>query len=83
LRKLIFRRSRKANEVNRDKADYPDIVVHFLDTGRLAGRDSAEVNLFVTEGDAAAIGDDHDLVVERPSSPAAGCSPRLFGTPDA
>jgi len=38
--------------------------VHFLDADRLAGKDGAEVNLFVTETDPAAIGDDHDFDME-------------------
>jgi hypothetical protein len=38
--------------------------VHFLDADRLAGKGSAEVNLFVTETDPAAVGDHHDFVVE-------------------
>ena len=38
--------------------------MHFLDADRLAGEDGAEVNLFAPQTDAAAIGDDHDFVVE-------------------
>jgi hypothetical protein len=38
--------------------------VNFFDADRLAGKDRAEVNLFVTETDAAAVGDDDDFVVE-------------------
>ena len=38
--------------------------MNLLDADRLAGKDGAEVNLFVTETDAATISDDHDSVVE-------------------
>ena len=44
-------------------ADPPDIVVDFLDADGLAGEDLAEVNLFVPQTDASAVGDD-DLVME-------------------
>ena len=47
------------------KADQPDIVVNSFDADRLAGKDGAEVNLFVPQTDPAAIGHDNDLVVER------------------
>jgi len=46
------------------KANQPDIIMHFFDADRLAGEDSTEVNLFATQTGPAAIGDDHDLVVE-------------------
>jgi len=46
------------------KADQPDVIVNFLDADRLAGKDGAEVNLFVAQAEAAAIGDDNDFVVE-------------------
>jgi hypothetical protein len=39
--------------------------VHFFDADGLACKDRAEVNLFATETDPAAIGDDNGLVVER------------------
>jgi hypothetical protein len=38
--------------------------VRFLDADRLAGKDGAEVNLFVPETNPAAIGDDHDFDME-------------------
>jgi hypothetical protein len=46
------------------KTNQPYVVVNFLDADRLAGKDRAEVNLFATETDPAAIGDDNDLVME-------------------
>ena len=38
--------------------------MNFFDADCLAGKDRAEVNLFATETDLAAICDDHDFVVE-------------------
>ena len=38
--------------------------MHFFDADRLAGEDSTEVNLFATQTGPAAIGDDHDFVME-------------------
>ena len=38
--------------------------MNFLDADRLAGKDGAEVNLFVPETDASAIGNHDELVVE-------------------
>jgi hypothetical protein len=38
--------------------------VNFLDADRLAGKDGAEVNLFVPQTDPAAMGDDDGFVVE-------------------
>ena len=38
--------------------------MNFLDADRLAGEDVTEVDLFVAETDAAAMGDDDGLVVE-------------------
>ena len=46
------------------KTDQPDVVLHFLDADRLAGKDLAEVNLFATEADAAAMRNDNRSVVE-------------------
>ena len=46
------------------KANQPDVIVHFLDADCLAGKDCAEVNLFATETDPAAISNDNDFVVE-------------------
>src|SRR6266566_7896390 len=46
------------------KADQPNIVVNFFNADRLAGEDGAEVNLFVPQANATAVGDDNDLVVE-------------------
>ena len=39
--------------------------MNFLDADGLAGEDTAEVDLFVPQTDAAAVGDHDDLVVER------------------
>jgi hypothetical protein len=47
------------------KADQPDVVVDFFDAGRLAGKDLAEIDLFLAETDASATCDDERLVVER------------------
>src|SRR5580704_4575580 len=38
--------------------------MNFFDADRLAGKDLAEVNLFVAQTEAAATGDDNDLVVK-------------------
>jgi hypothetical protein len=38
--------------------------VNFFDAARLAGKDRAEVNSFVSQTDASAIGDDNDLVLK-------------------
>jgi hypothetical protein len=38
--------------------------LHFLDADRLPGEDLAEINLFVTEADAAAMRNDNRSVVE-------------------
>jgi hypothetical protein len=46
------------------KTDQPDIILNFFNADGLAGKDGAEVNLFATETDAAAIGDDNGFVVE-------------------
>jgi hypothetical protein len=46
------------------KADQPDVVVYFLDADRLAGKDLAEVNLFVAETDAATASDHDGFVVK-------------------
>jgi hypothetical protein len=43
------------------KTDQPNIVVNFFDADGLAGKDGAEVNLFVPQTDPAAIGDDDGL----------------------
>src|SRR6266567_102391 len=37
---------------------------NFFNADRLAGEDGAEVNLFVPQANATAVGDDNDLVVE-------------------
>jgi hypothetical protein len=39
--------------------------LHFLDADRLTGKDSAEVDLFRTQTDPAATGDDDDAIMER------------------
>src|SRR2546421_12902792 len=39
------------------KADEPDVVVNFFDADGLAGKDRAEVNLFVPQADPPAIDD--------------------------
>jgi hypothetical protein len=52
------------------KADKPDVVVNFFDADRLAGKDRDEVNLFVPQTDAAAMGDDNGLVVAGIIEPA-------------
>ncbi len=39
--------------------------MNFFDADGLAGEDRAEVNLFAAQTDAATVGDDDDLVVER------------------
>jgi hypothetical protein len=38
--------------------------VNFFDADRLAGKARAEVNFFVAQADAAAIGNDNDFVVK-------------------
>jgi len=43
------------------KAHQPDIVMNFFDADCLAGKDLAEVNLFVAQTEAAATGDDNDF----------------------
>jgi hypothetical protein len=42
-----------------------DAVVNFLDTDRLAGQASTEIDLLAIQTQAAAVGDDGGLVVER------------------
>jgi hypothetical protein len=44
------------------KTDQPDVVVNFFNADRLAGKDLAEVDLFIAPTDAAAAGNDDDLV---------------------
>src|SRR5260370_15115891 len=43
----------------------PDVVMNFFDADGLAGKDLTEVNFLAPQTDAAAVGDDNDLVVER------------------
>jgi hypothetical protein len=45
-------------------ANQPDVVVNFFDADGVAGKDRAEINLFATQTDAAATGDDNDSVVQ-------------------
>ena len=47
------------------KADQPDAVVNFFDAYGLAGKDRAEIYFLAAHADAAATGDDNDLVVKR------------------
>jgi hypothetical protein len=47
------------------KADQPDIVVHFFDVDRLAGKDGADVDSLVFQTNASAIGDHDHFVVKR------------------
>src|SRR5260370_42246171 len=47
------------------KTDKPDVVMNFFDADGLAGKDRTEVNFLAPQTDAAAVGDDNDLVVER------------------
>ena len=41
------------------------VVLNFLDTDSLAGKDGAEVDLFRTQTDPATTGDDDDAIMER------------------
>ena len=47
------------------KGNEPDVVVNFFDADGLAGKDRVAVNLFVTETDQTAIGDNNHPVVKR------------------
>src|SRR5260370_8322594 len=47
------------------KTDKPDVVMNFFDADGLAGKDRTEVNFLAPQTDAAAVGADNDLVVER------------------
>ena len=49
------------------KANPPDAVVNFFDADSLAGKDRAEINLFVAQADTAASRGDDDLVVNKDS----------------
>jgi hypothetical protein len=46
------------------KTHQPNVVVHFFDTDRLAGKDLAEIDLLLAQTDAPATGDHDGFIVE-------------------
>ena len=47
------------------KGDEPDFIAHLLDADVLAGEDGAEIDLAVSDADAATLGNGDGAVVKR------------------